>query len=181
MKWNGMHAVAGSCCLFFPLALGVAMAQSDPTMDQDKTFLTKASEGGMAEVQLGQLAAQKGNSQKVRAFGQKMVTDHTMLNNEFKPFADKDGVPPPTSLSPEDQALYDKLNGLSGADFDKAYVAHMEADHDKDLQAFKQEAAMTQDPQLKLAVIRGEKVIEQHHRIIDKIGTQMGVAPASGM
>jgi putative membrane protein len=180
MKWNGMKAVAGSCCLFVPLALGVAMAQSDPTMDQDKTFLMKASQGGMAEVQLGQLAAQKASSEKVKAFGQKMVTDHTMLNNQLKPFADKDGVPPPTSLSPEDQALLDKLSGLSGAEFDKEYVAAMEADHDKDLKDFQQEVATTQDPKLKMAVMKGEKVIEQHHKMIDKIGNQMGVAPASG-
>jgi putative membrane protein len=181
MKFNRVSAFAGVCCLFVPFAVGMAHAQSDPTLDQDKTFLMKASEGGMAEVQLGQLAAQKAQSSKVKAFGKKMVTDHTMLNNKLKPFADQLGVPPPTSLSPEDQAELDKLNGLSGADFDKEYVAHMEADHDKDLQAFKQEASTTQDHKLKMAVMQGEKVIEQHHQIIDRIGSQMGVAPASGM
>jgi putative membrane protein len=160
--------------------LPFAVAQSD-SATQDKTFLTAASAGGMAEVQLGQLAAEKASSPKVKAFGQKMVTDHTMLNNELKPFADKDGVTPPSSLTSDDQAEYDKLNGLSGKDFDKEYVAYMMKDHDKDLAAFQQEESMTQDAQLKMAVMKGEKVIAQHHRMIDRLGAQMNVTPAAGM
>jgi putative membrane protein len=178
MMLTRMQAFAGACCLFVPMALA---AQDRGSMSSDQTFLKKASEGGMAEVQFGQLASQKAQSPKVKAFGEKMVTDHTMLNNNLKPFADKDGVPPPTSLSPEDQAEMDKLNGLSGADFDKEYVAFMMKDHDKDLAAFRREASTTQDSQLKMAVMHGEKVIDQHHKIIDRIGAQMGVTSASGM
>ncbi len=48
---------------------------------QDKMFLRKAAEGGIAEVKLGQLAAKKGSSDDVKAFAQKMVDDHTKLNN----------------------------------------------------------------------------------------------------
>jgi len=51
-----------------------------PAKSPDKMFLHKASMGGFAEVQLGQLAAQKGNSDEVRKFGQKMVDDHSALN-----------------------------------------------------------------------------------------------------
>lgn len=178
MKFTRMQVLASACCLMMPLAMASAQAGST---EQDKAFLTDASAGGMAEVQFGQLASEKASSPKVKAFGEKMVTDHTMLNNKLKPFADKDGVPPPASLMPEDQAEYNKLEGLSGADFDKEYVAFMMKDHDKDLAAFKQEEASTKDAQLKAAVMKGEKVIAQHHRIIDKLGAQMNVTPASGM
>ena len=154
---------------------GAPMGGQADTSMQDKKFLKDASEGGMAEVQMGQLASSKGDNAQVKAFGQKMVTDHTMLNNELKPFADKQGVAPPTSLKPEDQAEYDKLNGLSGADFDKEYVAFMMKDHMKDLQDFRQEVATTTSPQLKMAVQKGEKVIAEHHKMIDKIGASMGV------
>ncbi len=174
MKLNRMQMFAGACCLAVPFVLGA----QDASRSQDATFLMKASQGGMAEIQLGQLAQQKSNNAKVKAFGQKMVTDHTMLNNNLKPFADKDGVTPPTGLAPDDQAEYDKLNGLSGKDFDKEYVAYMMKDHDKDLADFKQEASTTQDPQLKAAVMKGEKVIDQHHKMVDKIGSSMGVTAA---
>ena len=85
---------------------------------QDKMFLQKASEGGMAEVQLGQLAAQKGNSAEVKQFGQKMVEDHTRLNEQMKPIADTLGVNAPKHLNKVDQAEYDKLSSLSGDAFD---------------------------------------------------------------
>ncbi len=56
-------------------------------MMKDKIFLRKAAEGGLAEIQLGQLAAQKGSSQDVRDFGAQMVKDHTDLNDALKPIA----------------------------------------------------------------------------------------------
>ena len=101
--------------------------------------------------------------------------NHGMLNNELKPFADQDGLTPPTSLDPEDQSEYDKLNGLSGSDFDKEYISFMMKDHDKDLADFKKEVASTQDPKLKMTVEKAEKVIAQHHRLADRLGNSMGV------
>jgi len=155
-------------------------AESEAQMMKDKMFLKDASEGGMAEVQFGQLASQKGNSDKVKEFGQKMVTDHTLLNNELKPFADKMGVPPPAGLSAKDQAEFDKLNGLSGDEFDKEYVSAMMKDHDKDLKDFRKEAGTAGDPDLKTAVENGEKVIARHHRMIDRLGAAMNVTAGSG-
>ena len=120
-------------CSAATLCSAVAMAQATTPAPADKMFLKKASMGGYAEVQLGQLAAQKGNSDEVKKFGQKMVDDHTALNDQMKPFAEAAGLQPPTKLSPKDQAEYDKLNGLSGDDFDKEYLAYMVKDHHIDL------------------------------------------------
>src|ERR1700691_3689939 len=79
------------------------------TQMQDKMFLHKASEGGMAEVQLGQLAAQKSSSAEVKQCGQQMVEDHTRLNEQMKPIADTLGVDAPKHLNKVDQGEYDKL------------------------------------------------------------------------
>jgi putative membrane protein len=159
----------------FSSGMGAASGD-DAQIAKDKMFLKDASQGGMSEVEMGQLASDKASSPRVKAFGQRMVTDHTELNNELKPFADKMGVPPPSKLNPEDQAELDKLNGLSGADFDKEYVAYMMKDHAKDLQDFKKEAANASDPDLKTAVMKGEHVIEQHKRMIDRIGASMSIS-----
>src|ERR1700733_6312799 len=122
---------------------------------KDKMFLRHAAEGGMAEVKLGQLAAQKASSDDVKAFGQKMVDDHTMLNNEMAPIADSMGVRTPKNLNKQDQAEYDKLSGLSGTDFDTEYLTAMVKDHHKDLREFREQAATTTDPTLKAAVDKG--------------------------
>jgi putative membrane protein len=143
---------------------------------KDKTFLRHAAEGGMAEVQLGQLAVQKASSDDVKAFGQKMVDDHTMLNNEMAPIADSMGIRTPKNLNKEVQAEYDKLNGLSGTDFDTEYLTVMVKDHHKDLHEFREEAATTTDATLKAAVEKGQSVIREHTMMVDKLAQSKGIA-----
>ncbi len=146
----------------------------------DKKFLHTAAEGGLTEVQLGQLASQKASRDDVKQFGQKMVTDHTQLNQDLKPFADSKGVTIPTSLDPKDQALYNKLNGLSGPAFDKAYLAAMVKDHKQDTREFTAEAKTTKDPDLKAAVQKGLTVIQQHTTMVEQLAKAKGSAPSSG-
>jgi putative membrane protein len=142
---------------------------------KDKIFLRKAAQGGMAEVKLGQLAAQKASGDDVRSFGQKMVDDHTRLNDEMAPIADSMGVRLPKDLNKEDQAEYDKLNTLSGNNFDMEYLSFMVKDHHKDLREFRQEAASTTDPTLQMAVANATKVIHEHMVMVDKMAREKGV------
>ncbi len=144
-------------------------------MMRDKMFLRRAAEGGIAEVQLGQLAEQKAESADVKAFGEKMVTDHTALNDSMKPVADSLGFRLPQRPNKKDQAEYEKLNGLSGSDFDKAYMTLMVKEHHIDLHLFKQEAAIATDPGLREAVEKGEVVIREHMHLADKLARGMGI------
>lgn len=143
---------------------------------RDKMFLRKAAEGGMAEVKFGELAAQKGGSEGVKSFGQKMVDDHTALNTEMAPIADSIGVRVPKRINKEDQAEFDKLSGLSGNDFDIEYLTLMVKAHRKDLREFRMEATGAQDPTLRAAVEKGEKVIHEHLEMVDKLARDKGVA-----
>jgi putative membrane protein len=145
------------------------------TQMQDKMFLHKASEGGMAEVQMGQLAAQKGNSNEVKQFGQKMVEDHSRLNDQMKPIADNLGVSAPKHLNKNDQAEYDKLSGLSGDAFDQEYITEMVKDHRKDLHEFRREEVATSNADLKAAVGQAEQVISQHFSMIQSLAQEKGI------
>jgi putative membrane protein len=148
---------------------------------QDKMFLRKAAEGGLAEVKLGQLAAQKGSGDEIKTFGQKMVDDHTQLNLEMAHVADSLGVMLPKSMNKEDQAEYDKLNALSGNEFDMEYLSFMVKDHHKDLHEFRMEAASPTDPALHDAVVKAENIIHDHTVMVDKLARAKGVPmPAHG-
>jgi putative membrane protein len=148
---------------------------------QDKMFLRKAAEGGIAEVKLGQLAAQKASSDDVKAFAQKMVDDHTKLNDEMAQVADSMGVMLPKSMNKEDQAEYDKLNTLSGNDFDLEYLSFMVKDHHKDLHEFRIEAASHADPTLRDEVVKASAVIHEHTVMVDKLARAKGLpVPAHG-
>jgi putative membrane protein len=142
---------------------------------QDKMFLRKAAEGGIAEVKLGQLAAQKASSDDVKAFGQKMVDDHTKLNLEIAQVADSMGVMLPKSMNKEDQAEYDKLNTLSGNDFDIEYLTFMVKDHHHDLHAFRIEAASPTDATLHNEVVKAQGIIHDHTVMVDKLARAKGI------
>jgi len=99
-------------------------------------FVAKASEGGMAEVEMGKLASQKGTAPAVREFGQRMVTDHTKANSELEAIAARKSLTPTKMLKPEHKKALDDLRGKSGKDFDAAYAALMVKDHEEDVALF---------------------------------------------
>jgi putative membrane protein len=115
----------------------------------DRQFAREAAAGGLSEVKLGQLAVDKGSSDVVKTFGQKMVDDHSKANSELQSVAAKSSISLPTKASPADQATYDRLSKLSGGAFDRAYARDMVQDHIHDFAAFKQEANYGKDPAIK--------------------------------
>ena len=149
---------------------------------QERIFLQKAAEGGTAEVQLGKLAVEKASADDVKAFGQKMVDDHTQLNNQMAPLAESKGVALPRKMGKADQAEYDKLANLSGEAFDKEYIAYMVKDHHADLREFRMAATNTNDPDMKVALDKAAKVIREHMVLADKLAHEKGLTtPGRGV
>ncbi len=142
----------------------------------DKMFAKKALAGGMAEVQLGQLAQQKASADDVKQFAQKMVDDHTKLNDQMKPIAAQVGVQPPADLPAKDKKLMTKLQGLSGDQFDKEYIKAMLKDHEEDNKEFSMEASMGQNPQEKEAAQQGDVIIKQHLQMVQDLAKTHGVS-----
>ena len=134
------------------------------------SFVSKAMEGNMAEVQLGQLAEQRSQSNDVKQFAQKMVSDHGQMNDKwFKPVAQQMGISEPKEPSKKDKKEMEKLQSLSGQDFDREYISMMVKDHEKDLKEFKDEAQAAQNPNVKQIADKGSQVIEQHLQLIQQI------------
>ena len=103
----------------------------------DRKFMRDAAQGGMAEVQEGQMAAQKANDPEVKKFAEKMVADHSKANDKLKQIASDKGVTLPTDLPASAQRENAKLSKLSGAAFDREYMKHQVADHKKVVSEFK--------------------------------------------
>ena len=139
--------------------------------------MSKALEGGAAEVQLGQLAQEKSQSNDVKQFAQKMVADHgQMADKWFKPVAKQLGVSEPKGPSKKDKKEIAKLQGLSGQDFDREYITMMVKDHQQDLKEFKEEAQLAQDPNVKQVAQQGSNIIAQHLQLIEQIAKSHNVA-----
>jgi putative membrane protein len=167
-----------------PTSPGMGNPGMDPGMANqqtmaDQAFVRKALEGGAAEVQLGELAQQKSQSDDVKQFGQKMVQDHTQLGDQMKPIAQQLGVKEPKGPSKKDKELIAKLEGLSGPQFDEAYIQAMVKDHKQDLKEFKDAAQTAQNPNVKQAAQQGAGVISQHLQMIQQIAQAHNV-PTEG-
>jgi putative membrane protein len=128
----------------------------------DQTFVKKAAQGGMAEVELGKLATQKASSEDVKKFGQRMVDDHTKANDQLKQIAGNKGVTLPTDLDSKDQALKDRLSKLDGEKFDQAYMKNMVRDHTKDVSEFRKESTSGKDSDLKSFASQTLPTLEDH-------------------
>ena len=145
----------------------------------DKHFVNKAAQGGLAEVQLGQLAQQNGSSSAVKDFGQKMVTDHTKANTQLQSVAQQKGITPPSDLDTHDKNTKDKLSKLQGAEFDKAYMQDMVKDHEKDVAEFRKEAQNAKDPDVKAFAQKTLPVLEEHLQLARTVAGQVGANTAS--
>ncbi|MFL6262450.1 MAG: DUF4142 domain-containing protein [Thermoanaerobaculia bacterium] len=139
----------------------------------DKKFVTNAAVGGMEEVQLGQLAAQKASDSDVKNFGQRMVDDHSKANDQLKQVASQKGVTVPSTLPPSKQKDIDKLNKLNGAAFDKAYVSMMVQDHKKDVAEFQKESKSGKDTDVKGFAANTLPTLQDHLKMIQDISAKM--------
>jgi putative membrane protein len=145
----------------------------------DASFIKKATMGGMAEVDLGQLASSKASDDKVKSFAQRMVTDHGKANNELKMLAASKQIEVPSALDSKHEATHARLNKLSGTAFDRAYVSDMLADHKKDVAEFMHQSNAATDPDVKAWVTKTLPTLQEHLKMIEEISKDVHVT-ASG-
>jgi len=139
----------------------------------DQGFVTEVAMDGMAEVDLGRLASAQASNDKVKAFGQRMVTDHGKAGDELKSLAAAKQITLPTSIDAKHQAMHDKFAKLSGAEFDRAYVKDMVAGHKKAVDAFTRESMSGQDSDVKGWAAKTLPTLREHLRMIEDLDKEL--------
>jgi putative membrane protein len=140
-------------------------AQTASLNSTDRRFVMDAAMGGMTEVELGRLATERGASDALKQFGQRMVDDHSSANTELTQLASGKAIQLPTALDAKHQALVAKMSRLSGAAFDRAYAKQMVKDHDKTVALFQGEAARGMDADLKTFAQKTLPTLQEHLRM----------------
>jgi putative membrane protein len=147
----------------------------------DRRFVTEAAMGGMAEVELGRLAAERGASDAVKQFGQRMVDDHSSANTELMQLATAKGITLATTLDAKHQAMVKKMSGLSGAAFDRAYAKEMVKDHNKAVALFQSAAQRGADTDLKAFAQKTLPTLQEHLRMARALPQGSGHGSTHGM
>lgn len=143
----------------------------------DLAFMTDAAAGNMAEVELGKLAETHGLSKEVKAFGARMVADHSKAGEELKGLAAQKKVTAPPEMTPKQKETMTKLSKLNGAEFDRAYVMDMVEDHEKDVTAFEATAKTATDQDVKNFAAKTLPVLKEHLQMIREMSGKMGAKP----
>jgi predicted outer membrane protein len=129
-----------------PIALTI-MPASD--VDAEQAFAQKAAEGGATQVALAELALLKGRSETVKRAAARIQADHVRTNQMLLVLAAQKGWHLPSTPGSEGEESRSRLEKLSGAAFDRAYLEAAMRDHESDIPAFEQEAAHGSDADLK--------------------------------
>jgi len=145
----------------------------------DRKFVHEAAIGGQFEVETGRLAQQNANNQRVKDFGARMVQDHGNANALLTAVATGKGETPPRQLDAKHAQLHDRLAGLRGAEFDRAYMSAMVKDHDEDARAFAKEAQNGRDEDIKRFAKETLSVVQDHDKLAHEINASLTAVGSS--
>lgn len=142
----------------------------------DKKFMEKAADAGSTEIAASKVAQSKSTNPQVKTFADTMVADHTKVADELKQLATSKGVTLSDQPSSKHQAEITKLNGLSGADFDKEYAKAIGVSAHKDaVSLFTKASKKATDPDVKAFAAKNAPALEHHlqmgkdlHTAVDK-------------
>jgi putative membrane protein len=143
----------------------VLLMAAGPVPMSDQNFVKKTAQGGLAEIQSGQLALTKSSNQKVKDYAMKMVDDHTRAADDLRSVAAKKDIAFPTDLTPEDSA---------GAEFDKAYMGATVKAHESDIAAFEKEGNGSSDSDLKGFASATLPALREHLRMAKETAASVG-------
>jgi putative membrane protein len=142
--------------------------QADFQKMADQSFVRKTMENDGAQVRLSQLAEQKSSSADVKQFSQQMVKVHSDLDSQLQPAAKQLDVDQPKGPSKKEKKELDRLQGLSGQDFDTAYLQDMSHAQQESLKQFNDEAKNNGSP-LQQTATQDTTVLTQHYQLLEKL------------
>lgn len=153
--------------LFMPLLLSVSCDDDDDDgIDignlTSEEFVRRAAASDSFEIQTGNLALQKSTMTEVREFGQEIINDHTASSKELAALAQQKNLQLPTALPEDKRNKVNRLAGLSGTEFDKAFSDEQEDAHEEAVELYEQAAEDLEDADLRAFAQRTLPVLRMH-------------------
>jgi putative membrane protein len=145
----------------------------------DLPFLREAAGANLLEVTLGRVAQSRASDTRVKDFGGRMVTDHTNLQQQLTTFTSTYGVGFTPGLTAQQQQDVNRLQGLSGSDFDRAYITLMVQDHQTDVAKFQDESQDADSPRVRELASASLPVLQQHLSLAQRVARLINVQVAT--
>ena len=167
-----MARAAGGLVITLSAGLNTIQAQQVGT---DQQLVAQVASSNVLEVRLGQTAHTRGANVAVREFGQRMVNEHSALQKQWMDVAKKSAIPFKADLSPSQVQEFERLNALSGAEFDRAYMDAMVQGHRTKLGSLQSERSASHSSGIRQLIESTLPIVQQHLTQAQQIGSQVGV------
>ncbi|RZJ88219.1 MAG: DUF4142 domain-containing protein [Brevundimonas sp.] len=135
----------------------------------NESFVTNAAIGGMYEVEAGKIAAMRSTNPAIKAFGSKMVADHTAAGEKLKPLATALNLTIPAMMDQRHQGLIDNLRGATDQDFDRVYLQQQEAAHNETKALLEAFGMTSNDATLKTWASETLPTVTAHQAMVDQM------------
>jgi putative membrane protein len=151
----------------------------DPQTAADKMFVIMAAIENEYEIKAGEQAQQKAQNDQVKQVAKQMVDDHMKAKDQLKQVAQQLGVQLPEQLPRMKQMTLQIMTALPADQFEKHYMAHLQAQHAQDVMKFSACSQLSQNDQVKQFAQQQLPVLQQHMQHVNQTAQALGLP--SGM
>lgn len=164
-RWMSTPGVkAAVLVLAFTWGASNASAQSTAASSQDTQFLQDLAQDSNFEIGTSKLALKKSQSTDVKQYAMMVIHDHKELKREIKSADGATHQAPVAakSMTSDDQSMYDTLKGLSGTEFDQAYIKQLIKGNDQIQREEKSESTDSTVPMVKNLATQSAAIDTKH-------------------
>lgn len=171
-------------CAALLAACLAAEAREDKDKDKgaetDQTFVMKASESDLAEINVSRIAVKHSKDDAVKKFAQQMIDDHTKTSKELGELAGKKKLKTAERMDAEHDKVAKKLGELSGSDLDKAYAEGQVKDHEAAVALFEAQSKDGKDEDLKAWAKKTLPHLKHHLKMAKELHEKVGGGKGKG-
>jgi putative membrane protein len=143
-------------------------------ISKDRKFVRDIDADHNLEIRLGELAEKRARDESVKQFGRRMVRDHTGLKERWTAMISNSGMKFKSGMGPRHKSKLDRLEKLSGREFDREYMTLVAQNHQDYLNYFRKEGRAAKSAPVRDLVNRDIPMLEQHIQQAKQIGVRVG-------
>jgi putative membrane protein len=146
----------------------------------DTFYIRQVIRSNFTEVGAGRLAESRAEDSEVKNFGERMVSEHNAMNEEWARLARDNDMRIDVDFGAAGKQTIDQLDNLEGIQFDQAYMNAMIRQHENDLATFQRMSSSAQSSDVRQLANNGLSTIQQHLMLARQVGSRVGVSTTAG-
>jgi putative membrane protein len=160
--------------LFCAGALALAPFAWAQQQQLQSSFLERAAQDNIAEMELAEIAEERAASEDVKYYAKMLKGAHEVANERLQDIAEQQNVELPDEPNEQQKKTAEKLSSLEGEQFDRQYLQTMIEEHKKAIELFEQQAQSGETPEVQKYAKQTLPGLQAHLEMAQQIEQQIG-------